>query len=124
MNPEFQRNLWLEASPRRIAWAGVVLLLIYGAAVTLTRNNPYGAFPALGGVGAVVFVVCAMLWGARASGNSILAEIADRTWDFQRLSALQPWTMTWGKLFGGSSLAWMCALTGLLMMIVAGVAMP
>lgn len=122
MNPEFQRNLWLEASPRRIAWAGVVLLLIYGAAVALTRNNPYGALPALGGVGAVVFVACAMLWGARASGNSILAEIADRTWDFQRLSALKPWAMTWGKLFGGSSLAWMCALTGLLMMVVAGTA--
>ena len=46
--------------------------------MALTRNNPYGALPALGGVGAVVFVACAMLWGARASGNSILAEIADR----------------------------------------------
>ncbi|KRB51054.1 hypothetical protein [Phenylobacterium sp. Root700] len=120
MNPEFQRNLWLEASPRRIAWAGVVLLLIYGAAITLTRSNPYGALPALGGVGAVVFVVCAMIWGARASGNSILTEIADRTWDFQRLSALKPWAMTWGKLFGGASLAWLCGLTGLLMMVIAG----
>jgi hypothetical protein len=122
MNPEFQRNLWLEASPRRVAWAGVVLLLIYGATVALTRNNPYGALPALAGVGAVVFVVCAMIWGARASGNSILAEIADRTWDFQRLSALDPWSMTWGKLLGGASLAWMCALTGLVVTIVAGAA--
>ena len=58
MNPEFQRNLWLEASPRRLAWAGVVLLLIYGATVMATRTNPYGPLPVLGGVGAAVFVAC------------------------------------------------------------------
>ena len=49
MNPEFQRNLWLEASPRRLAWAGVVLLLIYGATVMATRTDPYGPLPVLGG---------------------------------------------------------------------------
>ena len=32
MNPELQRNLWLEASPRRAAWAGVVVIGVYGAA--------------------------------------------------------------------------------------------
>ncbi len=31
-----------------------------------------------------------MIWGARASGNSVPAEIADRTWDFQRLARLIP----------------------------------
>ena len=101
MNPEFQRNLWLEASPRRLAWAGVVLLLIYGATVAATRDNPLGPLPALGGVGAAVFVACAMIWGARAAASSVLSEISDRTWDFQRLSALDPWAMTWGKLAGG-----------------------
>lgn len=120
MNPEFQRNLWLEASPRRIAWAGVVLALIYGATVALARDNPGGPMLALGMVGAGVFIACAMIWGARAAGGSVLAEIADRTWDFQRLSALDPWSMTWGKLFGGASLAWLCGLTGLAMMAIAG----
>lgn len=120
MNPEFQRNLWLEASPRRIAWAGVILALIYGATIALSRDNPYGPMAALGGVGTILFIACGMIWGARAAGGSVLAEIADRTWDFQRLSALDPWSMTWGKLFGGASLAWLCGLTGLAMMAIAG----
>ncbi len=119
MNPEFQRNLWLEAAPRRVAWAVVVLLMIYGAAIMVLRTNPYGALTGLGMVGAVVFVACGMIWGARATGGSVLNEIADRTWDFQRLSALDPWSMTWGKLLGSASLAWICALTGLLLMAAA-----
>lgn len=122
MNPEFQRNLWLEASPRRIAWAGIVLALIYAAAASLARNNPYGVIGALGITGGFVFIACAIIWGARATGNSVLSEIADRTWDFQRLSALDPWSMTWGKLFGASSLPWLCGLTGVVFMVVSDVA--
>lgn len=118
MNPEFQRNLWLEASPRRIAWAGVVLTLIYAATAAMMRDAPGGALTALGGVGAAVFIACGMIWGARAAGGSVLTEIADRTWDFQRLSALDPWSMTWGKLFGAASLAWLCGLTGLVFLAV------
>lgn len=120
MNPEFQRNLWLESSPRRIAWAVVVLVLIYGATAMGLQANPFGALSGLSGVGAVVFVACAMIWGARAAGRSILTEIADRTWDFQRLSALDAWSMTWGKLAGAASLAWICGLTGLLLVAADG----
>lgn len=116
MNPEFQRNLWLEASPRRIAWAAVVLILIYGATALVARESASGPLPAMAGVGAFVFLVCGLLWGSRAAGGAVLGEIADRTWDFQRLSALTPWSMTWGKLLGASSLAWMCAITGVLLM--------
>jgi hypothetical protein len=120
MNPEFQRNLWLEASPRRMAWAGVTLALIYGAAAVTTQDLPGATARTLGGVGAAVFVICGMLWGSRAAAGSVLGEIADRTWDFQRLSALTPWSMTWGKLFGAASLAWLCALSGLAFLLLAG----
>ncbi|WP_309645398.1 hypothetical protein [Phenylobacterium sp.] len=120
MNPEFQRNLWLEAAPRRIAWAAVTLVLIYGAALMLSRDIPYGV-SGVGDLGVVVFSVCAMVWGARAAGASVLTEISDRTWDYQRLSALDPWAMTWGKLFGRTSLAWLCALSGLLVQTISSV---
>ena len=116
MNPEFQRNLWLEASPRRVAWAAVVLVLIYGATALVARESLDGPLPAMAGVGGFVFVICGLLWGSRAAGGAVLGEIADRTWDFQRLSALTPWSMTWGKLLGASSLAWICALTGVALM--------
>ena len=48
MNPEFQRNLWLEASPRRIAWAAVSLVLIYGATALVARDSASGPLPAPG----------------------------------------------------------------------------
>jgi hypothetical protein len=113
MNPEFQRNLWLEASPRRIAWGAVVLVLIFGATMVVTRDLGTSRLNVLASIGGVLFGVCGVLWGARAAGVSVLTETGERTWDFQRLSALTPWTMTWGKLFGAASLAWLCALVGL-----------
>ena len=38
MNPEFQRHLWLDASPRRAIWAGVTVLLVYFAVALLSRD--------------------------------------------------------------------------------------
>ena len=46
MNPELQRNLWLEAGPKRLAWAATVLAVIYGAAFVISgaaSPNPYAA---------------------------------------------------------------------------------
>lgn len=117
MNPEFQRNLWLEASPRRVAWAAVVLGLIFGMVAFVTHSEGGSSDKALAYTGLLVFYLCAVFWGARAASAAVLVEIADRTWDFQRLSALTPWEMTWGKLFGATSLAWLCGLAGLLVMI-------
>ncbi|HEY3695709.1 hypothetical protein [Phenylobacterium sp.] len=119
MNPEFERNLWLEAAPGRIAWAGVALGVIYGLTALSSARAPELLGAALGTAGVVVFGACGLIWGARAAGGSVLNEIGDRTWDFQRLSALDPWSMTWGKLFGAASLAWLCALTGLAMVGVS-----
>lgn len=120
MNPEFERNLWLEASPRRIAWAGVVLALIYGAAVLVASRVGGGALEAIRTIGWGVFAFCGLVWGFRAAGGSLMTEISEGTWEFQRLSSLDPWSMTWGKVFGGASLAWLCALTGLIAIGAAG----
>ena len=103
MNPEFQRNLWLEAGPRRLAWTGVVLAALYGSVLLLARDH---AVWALGGAGAAVFVASSLIWGARAAGGAVAEEVRQRTWDFQRLSALTPWEMAWGKLFGATLAQW------------------
>jgi len=124
MNPEFQRNLWLEASPRRLAWAGVTLALIYGATwvlashaqTTVFRDGQWvrAGFPAFQVIGGLVFLGAGLIWGARAASRGLNEEVLGRTWAFQRASSLSPWEMTWGKLFGATSLAWIAALTGLL----------
>jgi len=53
-------------------------------------------------------------WGGYQAGEAILDELRDRTWDSQRMSALGPWSMTWGKLFGATVFTWyggaMCLL--------------
>ncbi len=116
MNPEFQRNLWLEAGPRRLAWTGVVLAAIYGSVLLLARRDPV---PMLGIAGAVVFVATALIWGSRTAGGALAEEVRQRTWDFQRLSALTPWAMTWGKLFGATSMAWLAAASGLVLALAA-----
>jgi hypothetical protein len=123
MNPELQRNLWLEASPRRIAWAGVAVIGVYAAAYLSADPAENGALlRALGGVGAFIFFASAVVWGVRLAGQSVASEIGERTWDFQRLSALDPWAMTWGKLFGATALAWAVGLAGLLVATAAYVA--
>jgi hypothetical protein len=120
VNPEFERNLWLEASPRRVAWAAVAVGVIYGLAALGSSRAPELMRAALATAGVGVAAACGVIWGARAAGGSVLNEIGDRTWDFQRLSALDPWAMTWGKLLGATSLAWLCTLSGL---VVAGLAL-
>lgn len=120
MNPELQRNLWLEASPRRIGWAATAFLGVL-AAVWLSSDGQGASdqLSALGGAGAFIFFAAALVWGVRLAGQSIGSEIGERTWDFQRLSALDPWAMTWGKLFGATALAWAVGGAGLLVATAA-----
>ena len=113
MNPEFERNLWLEATPRRLTGLSVALGLIFAGAWLVARADRHMLQVAMAFVGMAVFAACGVIWAARAAGGSVLEEIRARTWDFQRLSALTPWAMTWGKLFGAGSLAWLGAAAGL-----------
>lgn len=105
MNPELQRNLWLEASPFRLALIAGLLLLVFGVGTVAPERlmTPNGA--ALG-----LYWFFAVLWGTRSAALSVVSEIRERTWDSQKLSALGPWTMVWGKLFGATAANWFGAL--------------
>ena len=103
MNPELRRNLWLEITTHRLLAMPVVLGLAFLALAAIDKPN---AAEHVGWLGLGGFVVLTMFWGARLAGNSIIDEITDKTWDWQRLSTLAPWTMTWGKLFGATVFAW------------------
>lgn len=102
-NPEFARNLWLEFTPHRL----VAIPAVIGALVflgVLLFDDGYGEILGLWavfGCGALLG-----LWGARLAAGSIADEAVNRTWDGQRLSALTPWEMTWGKFVGSTAIAW------------------
>src|SRR5271154_1621104 len=100
MNPEFRRNVWLELSPRRLMTMTIILLLAFFAAAVSGSDW----LPSSVAITLYYFIV--VFWGARNAALSVVGEIRDRTWDFQRLSALGAGEMTWGKLFGATIFNW------------------
>jgi hypothetical protein len=103
MNPELLRNLWIEAAPRRLAIMAGVLAFLFA---TIWVSAPTERLRALAGLGETLFYFLVVVWGTRNAASSVVDEIRDRTWDLQRLSAISPWEMVWGKLLGSTSYVW------------------
>ena len=104
MNPEFQRNLWLELTPRRMILMTVLLgLAFFAAALTSGTDELVGTLPA---TAEFLYYMIVVVWGTRNAATAVVGEIRDRTWDMQLLSAVTPGAMTWGKLFGSTIYNW------------------
>ena len=101
MNPELQRNLWLELTPRRMIMMVVVLALVFFATALMegVTSGPSEAARWL-------YYAIVVIWGTRNAALGVVGEIRERTWDGQRLSSLDAGTMTWGKLFGSTIYTW------------------
>ena len=121
MNPEFQRNVWLELTPTRLAVMPGVLFAIFAVVVLFNTRQGLPWHLGLATVGDWVLLILLVIWGCRLSADALLGELGGRTWDVQRLSAIGPWSMTWGKLVGGTVLVWYgAALCAPLMLVVTG----
>jgi hypothetical protein len=107
LNPELRRNLWLELTPARLvvmpAILGGLLLLAWLADGRRMGNGTAGTALAC-------IVGLTWLWGAHLAAESILSELRGRTWDWQRMSGIGPWTLAWGKLAGSTVYPWYGAL--------------
>ena len=84
MNPEFQRNLWLELTPRRIT------LMVGVAGARLLRRGGFRAtrITARRGPPRCSITSIVVIWGARNAAMAVVGEIRDRTWDMQLLSSI------------------------------------
>ena len=102
MNPELRRNLWLELTLHRMLAMPAGLALAFMLAYALNESDPR---PAIAIIAATLFAAFA-LWGGVHVGDAVMGEARARTWDGQRMSALEPWAMTWGKLIGAPAFAW------------------
>jgi len=111
LNPEFQRQLYLECSQTRLLGFPLVLGIIFSFSYFLDGYD-FGSYSARAAL--TLFLLITLLWGARQCMDSIIEEYRDNTWDTQRLSALEPWEMVWGKLFGSNIMVWYGGLTCLL----------
>jgi len=114
-NPEFQRYLWTRFSKARV----VSLLVIYGLFALLLAMMPGDwqsdfikpfhniAFLSIG------------IWGVYNASNVFGREVANKTWDFQKMSPMSSWALVWGKLFGATSFAWFVAMVCYATVLVA-----
>lgn len=116
MNPELRRNLWMELTRHRLVAMPAVLLLLF--AFFATRESTDWR-PGVFSSAVFIFVVLAHFWGTRLASESVSDEARERTWDWQRLSALTPWQMTWGKLVGATAFTWYGAAICILAMFTA-----
>ena len=118
MNPEFQRNLWLEWTRPRLTSAFAALAAVLALA-WLANGRVLGTITANAALACIAIFTLA--WGAHLCGQSLIDELRSRTWDQQRMSSLSPWRMTWGKLAGAPAVAWACgAIAGLVYLLSAG----
>jgi hypothetical protein len=101
MNPELLRNVWLELTVRRL----IAMPLVLGALLMLWSSNTFVANLAGG-----FFGVITILWGTRQAADAVASEVTESTWDWQRLSTLSAWQLTWGKLIGATLFSWYGAL--------------
>lgn len=115
MNPELLRNLWLQFSPQRL----LAPPLILGAIFALAFFGSDGDWSVVSTVAAIAYALIAYLQGSRRAVSALADEITAGTWDGQRMSAIGPWTMAWGKLAGGTSHVWYGAAWCLLAFAVA-----
>ncbi len=125
-NPEFRRNLWLEfTSIKLIVWPVVIGLILLAAAAIdyslLKLRSADGSIrlPILAGAAYWCTIIVALLWGGRQAAGSVIHEVRGRTWDAQRMSALRPWPMVWGKLLGSTALTWLVGICCLIVYVVA-----
>lgn len=100
MNPELRRNLWLELNLHRLVALPVALGLVF-----MLVHSMSGPGSPIAATAATLFVIFA-LWGGTHAGDAMPGEVRARTWDGQRMSAIGPWAMTWGKLAGAPAFAW------------------
>ncbi|ARU54262.1 hypothetical protein OLMES_0154 [Oleiphilus messinensis] len=119
MNPELQKNIWLNLSPHRlVATPIVMILLVILVHILMNSTNLLGEV-----VDPILYIGifgCLSIGGAYASAQSVLIEFAEKTWDQQRMSPLSPWALVWGKVLGGGIFWWY--LTCLMLLLFIGYA--
>ena len=100
MNPELLRNLRLEFSVQRLIAMPVILAVIF-ALIWFTELGESAQRLYSGTV--IVMYLIVLLWGVRKSAGSLAGELANNTWDAQRLSGMSAGELLAGKLLGAAS---------------------
>ncbi|MEE8187887.1 MAG: hypothetical protein V3T80_01650 [Kiloniellales bacterium] len=116
ISPEFRRNLWLELTPHRLIAMPVILVAIFILSALIEETSRSSGLRV---ASISAFYIIVYLWGTRRAAAALADEVRGRTWDSQRMSALDAWSMTWGKLLGGTAFIWYGGVICLLAFVAA-----
>jgi len=114
VNAELLRNVWLELTPSRL----LLVPLILGAVLLVVWYSNDRSTTEVATAARFIYFVLVLLWGTRRAANSLADEVTGGTWDAQRMTALGPWSMFWGKFVGGTAFVWYAALMSLAVAVV------
>lgn len=109
VTPEFHRQIWTKCPPFKMVAAPLLLLVMWGIAtgdlgIGLRMNDALkiGIF--------YLFVLVVMVWGSYEASTAMDEEIRSRTWDYQKVSAISPLQLVFGKIFGSTAYVWYVGL--------------
>lgn len=104
---EFKKNLWLYFS--KPSFIGI--LVVYFLAIFLTTSlsddsNSSNVYS----ISIGFFIVITTFWGSFSLSNALISELRNRTWVYQKMSAISAIDMSIGKLFGPTGMHWLAGL--------------
>ncbi len=103
LNPEFRKNLWLEFRGKRLFAMPITLGAIFAMAYLW---NDSILDTSISWIPLMIYAIITFVWGTRLAAESVVREVNIGTWSWQRMSAIGPWSMVIGKLFGATSFIW------------------
>jgi hypothetical protein len=83
----------------------VLVPLVLGALAAIPLFADAGPAPLAWGA-LTIFGLLTIGWGSMRALGSVVEEVRDRTWDFQRMSTLPPASLALGKVFGAPVFQW------------------
>lgn len=104
---EFKKNLWLYFS--KPSFIGI--LVVYFLAIFLTTSlSDDSTSSNIYSISIGFFIVITSLWGSFSLSNALVSELRNRTWVYQKMSAISAMDMSFGKLFGPTAMHWLAGL--------------
>ncbi len=97
MNAELRRYVWLELTRFRLIATPIIVAMVMFLIVASGGNDPWDT---IASASLAAFSLCVLIVGSARAFASVTEEVRDRTWDFQRMSALPPWSLAIGKMIG------------------------
>lgn len=97
MNAELRRYVWLELTRFRLIATPIIVAVVMFLIVASGGDNPWDT---IASASLAAFSLCVLIVGSARAFASVTEEVRDRTWDFQRMSALPPWSLAIGKMIG------------------------